>query len=94
MWYDMRLENVFDFVEFEMTTANIIRGDGSQTVVLPSGFQFAGDKVSIRREGDAVILEPIKGKTWPPGFFEAIQIDDPAFTRPPQGEVPPAPVLD
>jgi hypothetical protein len=31
---------------------------------------------------------------WPPGFFEAIQIDDPAFTRPEQGQMPPAPVLD
>ena len=77
-----------------MTTADIIRCDGNQSVLLPSGFQFAGDTVSIRREGDAVILEPVKPKDWPPGFFEAIQIDDPAFTRPPQGEVPPAPNLD
>lgn len=31
---------------------------------------------------------------WPPGFFEAIRIDDPTFTRPEQGHLPPVPVLD
>jgi hypothetical protein len=30
---------------------------------------------------------------WPPGFFDSIRIDDPAFGRPEQGPVPPAPFL-
>jgi len=26
--------------------------------------------------------------SWPPGFFDRIAIDDPAFDRPPQGPMP------
>lgn len=77
-----------------MKTAEIFRTDGTQVVKLPDGFQFEGDTVSIRREGEAVILEPVKPASWPPGFFDRIRIDDPAFARPPQGSVPPAPSLD
>jgi hypothetical protein len=32
--------------------------------------------------------------TWPPGFFDAIRIDDPAFQRPDQGELPPPAALE
>ena len=53
-----------EIAEVEMATADIIRGDGNQIVMLASEFQFAGDTVSIRREGDAVILEPVKPKDW------------------------------
>jgi virulence-associated protein VagC len=77
-----------------MTTTEIYRSDGAQVVKLPAGFHFEGDTVSIRREGDAVILEPVKPTTWPPGFFAAIRIEDPAFARPEQGRVPVAPSLD
>ena len=74
-----------------MTTAEIFRADGTQAVKLPDGFHFEGDTVSIRREGEAVILEPVKPATWPVGFFDRIRIDDPAFARPEQGPVPPGP---
>jgi antitoxin VapB len=77
-----------------MKTTQIFHTDGTQAVKLPDGFQFEGDTVSIRREGEAVILEPVKPATWPPGFFDSIRIDDPAFGRPEQGPVPPAPSLD
>ena len=77
-----------------MPMAEIIHTDGTQAVKLPDGFHFAGDLVSIRRAGEAVILEPVKPATWPPGFFDRIRIDDPAFMRPEQGPVPPAPSLD
>src|SRR5262245_38672935 len=72
----------------------LFRTDGTQAVKLPDGFHFEGDTVSIRREGEAVILEPLKPSTWPPGFFDHIRIDDPAFARPKQGSVPPAPSPD
>jgi virulence-associated protein VagC len=65
-----------------------------QFVRLPSEFRFHTSSVSIRREGTAIILEPVKPTTWPEGFFEKIRIDDPAFTRPDQGPMPPPPVLD
>ena len=74
-----------------MTTAEIHRHNGSQSVTLPNEFHFSVNTVSIRREGDAVILEPVKAAGWPPGFFDSIRVDDPAFTRPPQGQVPVAP---
>jgi virulence-associated protein VagC len=77
-----------------MQTAEIIHTDGTQAVKLPDGFHFEGDTVSIRREGEAVILEPVKPATWPPGFFDRIRIDDRAFARPEQGQVPRAPTLD
>jgi virulence-associated protein VagC len=73
--------------------AEIIRSNGMQAVNLPDGFHFEGETVTIRRAGEAVILEPIKPTTWPPGFFQAIRIDDPAFARPEQGKVPDAPSL-
>ncbi len=77
-----------------MKVVEIVRADGAQLVKLPEGFQLEGDIVSIRRQGQAIVLEPVKPETWPPGFFEKIQIDDPAFARPPQGQMPTAPILD
>jgi antitoxin VapB len=70
-----------------MKTAEIIHTDGTQVVKLPDEFHFEGDTVSIRREGEAVILEPLKSAAWPAGFFDRIRIDDPAFAGPEQGQV-------
>jgi len=77
-----------------MKTAEIVETNQGQAVRLPDEFRFEDPMVSIRREGDAVILEPIKALNWPEHFFENIRIDDPAFTRPEQGSIPPAPSLD
>src|SRR5262249_53790721 len=77
-----------------MKTAEVIETSQGQAVRLPDEFRFPVPIVSIRREGEAVILEPLKPSTWPEGFFDAIRIDDPAFTRPSQGSMPPAPLLD
>ena len=71
------------------STAEIIDTDRGQVVHLPTEFRLPGNRVSVRREGDAVVLEPLKDTSWPAGFFEAIRIDDPAFGRPDQGELPP-----
>ena len=76
-----------------MKTVEVIQIDGSQAIKLPEDFRFDQSAVSIRRQGKAVILEPIGLATWPPSFFEEIRIDDPAFDRPDQGQVPPAPAL-
>lgn len=42
----------------------------SQAVRLPLEFRFEGDEVEIRREGDAVILEPVRKRTWPAGYWD------------------------
>ena len=72
-----------------MTTVQIVETSQGQAVPLPDEFRFATLTVSIRREGDAVILEPVKPAHWPEHFFEDIHIDDPDFARPPQGTIPP-----
>jgi virulence-associated protein VagC len=77
-----------------MQLAEIVRENGAQLVKLPREFHLEGNTVSIRRQGEALILEPAKPSTWPEGFFERIGIDDPSFTRQPQGETPPAPTLE
>lgn len=41
----------------------------SQAVRLPPEFRFEGDEVGIRREGDAVILEPVRKRDWPLGYW-------------------------
>lgn len=63
-------------------------------VLLPEGLRFDGTFVMIQRDGDAVILEPMPPANWPEGFWEKIRIDDPAFKRYDQGEMPPAAVFD
>ncbi len=49
-------------------TAKIVTEGGRQVVVLPEGFHLSGTELEIRREGDKVILEPVRRKpdleTW------------------------------
>jgi virulence-associated protein VagC len=74
-----------------MKTTEVVSIEGHQAVKLPDEFRFSDQVVTIRKEGNAVILEPIRSSSWPPDFFQSIHIDDPAFGRPAQGETPPAP---
>lgn len=41
----------------------------SQAVRLPKEFRFDGDEVGIRREGETVVLEPIKKQRWPESYW-------------------------
>ena len=77
-----------------MKTTEVISIDGRQAVSLPDEFRFTDATVTIRKEGEAVILEPVKPQTWPASFFADIRIDDTAFARPPQGTTPPVPAVD
>ena len=67
-------------------TAEIQNTDAGQIVYLPSEFHLSGDRVIVRRDGQAVVLEPLRPDVWPSGFFENIQIDDASFCRPAQGK--------
>ena len=53
--------------------AKLFRNGRSQAVRLPKEFRFPGDEVSLRREGDAVILEPVRAKTWPRGYWSRLR---------------------
>ena len=41
-------------------TAKLFTHGGSQAVRLPKAFRFEGTEVSVRKEGEAVILEPLR----------------------------------
>lgn len=45
--------------------AKLFTHGGSQAVRLPKAFRFDGAEVSIRRDGDRVILEPVRSCKFP-----------------------------
>jgi antitoxin VapB len=48
-----------------MSTAKLFWTGRSQAIRLPKEFRFEGDEVSIRREGNAIVIEPIvSGWEW------------------------------
>ena len=53
-------------------TAALFMTGGSQAVRLPKEYRFEGSAVRIRREGPAVILEPLERASWPPGYWERL----------------------
>ena len=57
----------------DVRRAKLFWNGRSQAVRLPKEFRFAGDEVTIRREGDAVILEPIGQRPWPSGYWRWVK---------------------
>ncbi|MGI9169862.1 MAG: antitoxin [Caulobacteraceae bacterium] len=73
-------------------TAKLFAHGGSQAVRLPKAFRFEGDAVTVRREGRAVILEPIEhARPRSPAEWEAFwsRIDDAAGADFPKRDQPP-----
>jgi antitoxin VapB len=66
--------------------AKLVWNGRSQAVRLPKAYRFEGREVSIRRDGDAVILEPVPHRGWPPGYFEYLRENAHLFA---DVEVPP-----
>ena len=54
--------------------ARIFWNGRSQAVRLPKEFRFQGTEVLVRREGEAVVLEPLRGRDWPQGYWK--RVDD------------------
>jgi virulence-associated protein VagC len=52
--------------------AKLFQNGRSQAVRLPKAFRFPGSEVSIRREGDAVVLEPMRKRDWPKGYWARV----------------------
>jgi antitoxin VapB len=65
--------------------AKVFWSGRSQAVRLPKQFRVAGDSVLIRREGDALILEP--ADEWPDDYAESFAGAPEDFARPPQGKL-------
>jgi len=57
----------------------------SQAVRLPKEFRFDTETVLVRREGNAVILEPIR--EWPEGYVDSFAGIPDDFERPDQGKL-------
>jgi virulence-associated protein VagC len=72
-------------------TAKLFRNGSFQIVRLPHAFRLPAKEVNIRRDGIRIILEPLVGARWPRNFLRSIRIEDRAFKRPPQGDLPPPP---
>jgi len=70
-----------------METATVTVEGNRQTVRLPEGVHLP-PTVFVRQDGDTVILEPAKPRSWPEGFFDSIHVTDPAFERPDQNQLP------
>jgi antitoxin VapB len=49
--------------------AKLFKSGGSQAVRLPKEFRFEGEKVLVYRQGNRVILEPLR-KTWSRKFLK------------------------
>ena len=74
----------------EHQKAKLFTHGGSQAVRLPKAFRFEGDEVRIRREGDKVILEPVRtdlSDLW----AELDRLDDPDHPFPDRPPQPPLP---
>jgi len=54
-----------------VATAKLFRNGRSQAVRLPKEFRFEGDEVSIHREGRRVVLEPVRRRSWPRGYWQS-----------------------
>ncbi len=50
--------------------AKLFSNGRSQAVRLPRQFRFDGKEVAIRREGEAVVLEPVAKRKWPAGYWQ------------------------
>ena len=82
--------------DLQLARAKLFSHGGSQAVRLPKAFRFEGGEVSIRREGDAVILEPVRKRAATQAELDAfwaeidalMDPDDPFPDPPPQTITP------
>ena len=67
-----------------MPTAKIFMSGNSQAVRIPKEFRFDPemDEVSIRRDGDQLILEPLESGEWPEDFWAVFGEMPGDFERP------------
>lgn len=75
-----------------MARAKLFRNGRSQAVRLPKEFRFDGDEVEVRRQGSRVILEPVKRRSWPKGYWTSWKKVPEDFEAPDPNPSRPAPV--
>lgn len=47
-----------------MATAKVFMSGGSQAIRLPKAFRVEAREMRVRRQGDALILEPVQDDDW------------------------------
>jgi len=57
------------------SVAKLFNNGRSQAVRLPKEFRFKGNEVRIRKQGEKVILEPLRDAKWPDGFWDIFNQD-------------------
>lgn len=62
--------------------AKVFWSGPSQAVRLPKAFRFTTDEVTIRKVGDALILEPAPRRGWPVGYAASFAGMPEDFERP------------
>lgn len=67
-------------IDHAMQTAKLFPNGSSQAVRLPKAFRFEGDRVLIRRMGDAVVLLPFQAP-WG-ALFDSLDEFSPDFSSP------------
>ena len=64
-------------------TARIFKNGRNQAVRIPVDLSFNADEVTIEKQGDALVLRPIRSKSW------ASYLDDPRMILPEDFETGP-----
>ena len=66
--------------------AKIFWSGNSQAVRLPKAFRFphGTEEVEIRRQGERLVLEPVRPQEWPESFWQAFGGMPEGFERPTQ----------
>jgi virulence-associated protein VagC len=77
-----------------LKSLEVIETSTGQEIHLPTEYRIAATAVTVRWQGDALVLEPVRPDAWPADFFNRIRIEDPSFDRPSQGSMPSAPSFD
>lgn len=54
------VEDAASSFEGPVVLAKLFRHGGSQAVRLPKAFRFEGEEVTVRKDGNSVILEPVR----------------------------------
>ena len=62
--------------------AKVFWSGPSQAVRLPKAFRFTTDEVTVRKVGDALILEPAPKQAWPAGYAASFANMPDDFKRP------------
>lgn len=62
--------------------AKVFWSGPSQAIRLPKAFRFSTDEVTVRKVGDALILEPAPKRGWPVGYAASFSNMPEDFERP------------